>query len=773
MLRAAALFIALIPIASCAQGRSNCTLNGTVVDATTLVALPGATVQVFVADSSYGATTDVNGTFRFDDLPSGIHRVVASYIGYAPAEIPEVWVRLGKDEVILLTMLRRPNELGEVEVRSTVPSRMQSCSMHTLTVERSLRYPATFFDPARLAMSYAGVAGTNDQANHFSVRGNGPASNAWLLEGAEIVDPNHLTNAGTESDLPTLSGGGTTILSAQMLGTSRLIKGAYPTAYGNALGGIMDLRLRPGATTRRAFTGQAGLIGIDLSTEGPFKSGGKASYLLNYRYSTIGLLSTMGVELGDEEITFQDLSFNVSLPLGRSLLTVFGMGGNSSNRFDAKDSTEWEFDKDSRNIDYTAKVGAAGITFRIPLGNNAVWSSAAVISANDQERASEDLATQGYVFRDTALLFERKLSLVSHVQGAVGTRATYRIGGSAMERDLRKRLYGIADTTTAWLLRPYGEFGYAITERIQAEIGLGYSHYTLNGSDAFEPRLMIRQGFRKGWLSLSMGQRAQLPQVQFFAFEGILFTDVNGNIVRRVDNSGIGLTRSQEIVLAYEHAFKPHLVLHFEVFYQQLKDVPVGDPLGPPLDTFGESIVNTWEGSTFPFLEQRGEATNQGIELSLDHRFHHDFFYQVNATWLDARFTDILGAVYDSRWNTRGMGNVVVGREWVKELGDGKRAWGLNGRSNVMGGQHYTPRYARGTGEQGPFSAQYAIYHRVDLRVYLKRERKGRTGMWALDIQNVANVQNEAYRYFDQRQQAEVTKYQLGLIPNLSYRIEF
>ena len=37
-------------------------------------------------------------------------------------------------------------------------------------------------------------------------------------------------------------------------------------------------------------------------------------------------------------------------------LTFFGMGGNSSNRFDAKDSTEWEFDKDSQKIDYTAKV---------------------------------------------------------------------------------------------------------------------------------------------------------------------------------------------------------------------------------------------------------------------------------------------------------------------------------------------------------------------------------------------------------------------------------
>ena len=305
------------------------------------------------------------------------------------------------------------------------------------------------------------------------------------------------------------------------------------------------------------------------------------------------------------------------------------------------------------------------------------------------------------------------------------------------------------------------------------EAGLGYSYYTKNGSEAFEPRISIRQEFRKGWASLSMGQRAQVPQVQFFPFEGILFVDVNGNTIRRVDNSGIGLTRSQEIVLAFEHAFKPHLVLHVEAFHQQLQDVPVGGPLEYASIAFGESIVNTWEGTTWPILEQQGEATNQGIELSVDHRFHRNYFYQVNATWLDARYTDISGAEYDSRWNTRGMGNVVVGREWVKGMDGGKRTWGVNGRVNVVGGQRYTPRSTRTVGDERPFSAQYDTYHRLDLRIYLKRERKAHTGMWALDLQNVMNVQNEAYVYFDQRQQAEVTKYQLGIIPNLSYRIEF
>ncbi len=312
--------------------QTTASLSGKVIDATTTIALPGASVQVFIADSSMSSTTDANGTFRIADLPTGIHRVRASFVGYAPAEIAEVWVRAGKEESIELTMQRSASELGEAEVRATAPQRLDAIGTHVLTVEKSLRYPGTFFDPARLAMSFAGVASTNDQANHFSVRGNGPVGNAWLLEGAEIVNPNHTGNAGTQNDLPTLSGGGTTILSAQMLGTSRLLLGGFSAPYGNALGGIMDMQLRSGTKERHAFTVQAGLIGIDLCAEGPFKKGKGASYLINYRYSTLGLLGAMGVALGDEKITFQDCHFMFPFRLRTKPRLIFlAWGGTRRN----------------------------------------------------------------------------------------------------------------------------------------------------------------------------------------------------------------------------------------------------------------------------------------------------------------------------------------------------------------------------------------------------------------------------------------------------------
>jgi hypothetical protein len=105
----------------------------------------------------------------------------------------------------------------------------------------------------------------------------------------------------------------------------------------------------------------------------------------------------------------------------------------------------------------------------------------------------------------------------------------------------------------------------------------------------------------------------------------------------------------------------------------------------------------------------------------------------------------------------------------------------VNGRANVTGGQRTTPidtLFSASAGTtvydvQRPLSETLATYYRIDLRFYRKMERKGHTGMWSLDLLNVTNAQNEAYRYYDQRKGEVVTKYQLGLIPNLSYRVEF
>lgn len=761
-MRISATIVVVLFGASASMGQTTGSLRGSVIDAGSGTPLHGAAVSVITTDTTIATATDSTGHFRFSGLPTGIHRVRASHLGYASAELPEMWVRAGKEEVLELALHPAPTALAEAEVSALAPHRMHTIGAYPLTVEQSLRFPATFFDPARVANTLPGVAQTNDQANHFSVRGNGPASNAWLLEGAEIVTPNHLTNAGTASDLPVLSGGGVTILSAQMLGSSRLLVGSQDAAYGNALGGIMDLRLRRGANERQAYTAQAGLLGIDLSTEGPIKKGG-ASYLVNYRYSTVGLLSAMGVDLGDEVIAFQDLSFHVSVPVKRASISLFGFGGMSSNRFKAKeDSTEWEFDKDSQDIDYNARMGAAGGTLRLPLGAKAVWTTTAVFSRQEQNREET-----GFFFRrqetpSTYLhrLDEGKASMVSHVRGVLGKRLAYQVGGSTMERAVFTS-YGTPERSVAWLIRPYAQGGIGIGNSARIDIGFAWSFFTTNSTSVPEPRLAYHQRIgNKSSLMLAAGQRGQVPAVQNFRMTA-------GTLI---DNTRIGMVRSQDAALALEHSFAPHVVLRGEVFHQRLLDVPVIDTSGLVLDAQYFSMVNTWDNYAYTALDAVGTAVNTGVELSLRHDFHRGLYFLVNATLFDARYTDAFGKDHHSRWNTGFIGNAMIGREFAKQKERLKRTWGVNLRATANGGQRYTPIMEAGS---EPWGSQYPTYHRIDLRVYLKREREGRTSLWALDLQNALNTRNEAYRYFDQRKNEVVTKHQLGLIPNLSYRIEF
>ncbi len=748
------------------------TVRGTVVDARTGTPLADAAVLLEPSDPLIGTTSDSLGRFVLQQVPVGLYTARVRLLGYETLLVPEVWVRSGKETVLPVALGPASVGLETFTVTAMAREELEPLGVRSFTVEQGLRYPAMFQDPARLVMSTPGVAAANDQANHLVVRGNSPNANAWLLEGAEIVSPNHLGNAGTPTDLPTLSGGGVNILSAQMLAPSRLRTGVSPVAYGNAMGGLMDMELRRGNTREREWTIQAGLIGLDLSTEGPIGKNDKAFYLVNYRYSTLGVLSAMGVDLGDEVIGFQDLSFHVGTKLGqRGEVRLFGMGGMSSNVFEAdRDTATWEFDKDSRDITYTSNMGAVGTTLRLPLGEHSIFSSTVVWSAAYQDRDDTNFGTDlEPIGQSRRSLYESKLSVLAQVDASTGPRFRYGYGGSAMERRVENLF---EQEVTGWLLRPFAHARFDLTEHLQASAGLAYSHFTYNGSELLEPRAGLRWRMAKGRsIGINYGVRGQLPYHQLLNMGEFPFLP---------NNTDLGLMRSEDIVLGYDHAVNERLSFRVEVYHQQLSQVPV---LAPQFNFEQEESLgslNVWDEPQLLPQVSAGDGRNTGVELSMDRSFEQGYFIQLNGTVYQSTYTGRSGVERDTRWNGQWMTNAMAGREWRKTKDDRVRTWGLSGRLFAMAGMRYTPIEVRvrdgvpiPDNSAAPWSGQLNDVFRADLRVYRKMDRAGRTGQWALDLQNVSNAQNEAFRYFDRRQGTVVTRYQLGLIPNLSYRIEF
>lgn len=748
------------------------TLSGQVVEADTHRPVGGASVLLVPGNISLTSSTDSAGRFHMAAIPVGHYALRVAALGYDTLEVPELWLRAGKQGVQLLELSAATGMLGPVTVSAMAREQVNALGIRTFTVEQSLRWPATFQDPGRMATALPGVAGVNDQANHLSIRGNSPNANAWLLEGAEIVNPNHTGNAGTATDLPTLSGGGVNALSAQMLATSRLLTGVFPMPYDNALGGILDMRLRDGNRQQQEWTLQAGLLGLDLSTEGPIRKGGRSSYLVNYRYSTVGLLGAMGIDLGDEAITYQDLSFHLAFPIGkRGEWHLFGLAGKSSNRFEAvHDTAAWKVDKDSRNIDYRSSMGAMGARMRQPLGEHTSLSAVVAVSESMQQRTEDRLRddfTIGY--HAQAELNERKISGTVQLDGTAGGRIHYTAGVNALGRTLD----GGHAAASGWLLRPWASGRWALTDRLQADAGVGLPYFTFNGQMAAEPRAGLQWRMRKGrTIAASAGIRSQLPQWQSFPFS---FTNAPVN-------NTIGFTRSQDLVIGYDHPVGDRLRLHLEAYHQTLSNLPVY-PVIPGMEevvAVESNLANIWDEPVLLPMAATGKGTNMGMEASVDHRLAGNIFYQANGSLYNSRYT--LGGTqeYDSRWDGRYILNVIGGKEFRKQKEDRVRTWGISARLNLMGGMRERPVSERLSAAIGStvYGSPYwtdplADFRRLDLRIYLRKDRKGRTGLWALDLQNVTNTRNEAFRYFDARQGKVVTQLQLGLIPNISYRIEF
>jgi hypothetical protein len=751
-------------------------VRGTVNDADSRAALEGAHLMLIRTDT-LRTFSDAQGQFIFSSVPVGRYRLQASFLGYETVMVAEVLVEAGKEAVQDIQLRERSQALGEVVVKAQAggQAEVHPISVYTITVEEQFRFPATFFDPARVALSYPGVTGMNDGTNIISVRGNAPGAVKWRLEGVEIVNPNHTANAGTFSDRPAQAGGGVNILSAQLLGTSHFLTGAFPAGYGNALGGILDMRLRRGNDRQHEFTAQAGLIGIDLAAEGPIAGG--ASYLANYRYSFTGLLSALGLDFGGEAIAFQDLSVHLSLPTEKAgQFSLFGMGGKNSTIFRAPESQEEVLeDKQRFDIDFLSQMGAAGLTHVIPMGKNSVLRSVAVVSALEHDRTAdlvwmvpEKQDWDGDFYR------ESKLALSSIFSSKINARHRLRAGIQASREYASLEYFGRVrynfvnsgeGNFRGWLLQPFADWQATLAKGLDMTAGLQVSHLSsFSGETRPEPRLALSYSpGKRTRLSVSYALLSQIamPQVYFAS-----------------SPQGPGLTRSHHFGAAYRLELRPSLVFQAEVYYQHLLNVPVDTLPGSAFSTLNATeAFRVWE---YQFTGT-GRGRNYGLDLSLQQFILDKYYFIAAASLYRSLYTAADGLERPTRFDGRYLLNLTGGREFTKHKAKKVVVRGVNAHLLWMGGYRGAPVDLARSVEMGytvydesnGYPLRQEDYFRIDLRFYQKWNRAGRNSTLSVDLQNVTGRENFAFEYYDFVQQNVQVKRQLGLIPIASWRLEF
>lgn len=750
------------------------TVRGQVVDRATQAPLPGANVFVLNTDPLLGTMTDADGWFVLDGVPLGRQDLQVRFLGFVPRTLPQVLVTAGKEVVLHVALEEEVLAGDEVVVVAEVHkdqalNDLATVSARAFSVEETRRYAGGLDDPARMASAFAGVAtGGSLQENAMIIRGNAPKGVQWRLEGVPIPNPNHFAG------LTVAGGGGLTLFSSQLLADSDFLTGAFPAEYGDALAGVFDMRFRTGNRAQREHTLQVGALGVEVASEGPFVKGQPATYLFNYRYSTLGLLLPL---LPTEDVaTYQDLSFKLDVPTRRwGRFSLWGLGGLDRQTTTAtEDSTQWEYEAwDRLDGVLDLGVGAAGLSHHLILGSRSLLQTTAAATINHtdwhQQRLGDDLQ-----LHDDQLIRSTRARLIvsTALNHKFSSRHTNRSGVSAQglfyDLDLQAAPEPEASPVPvargdgrSALVQFFSQSKFGWGTRWTANLGLHGQYFALTGQTVLEPRAGLRWAFRAGQaLSAGYGLHSQVEALPIYLVQQ-----------QGRPNRDLGLTRAHHFVLGYDRRLHERARLRLEGYYQHLFDVPV-------VADSSYSLLNFTQDFAFSeALVNEGLGRNYGVELTLERFLHDGWYYLVTGSVFRARYRGGDGVWRATRFDRGYAANALFGKEWTLRH---DHLLSLNGRLSLTGGARRSPIDAAASlaaeeviyDEDRAFAVREPAFFGVDLTVTYRRNHTRVSEVWALQVKNVLAAQNVSWAYNYQTNQVAEVKEGFPL-PVLSYKLEF
>jgi len=750
-------------------------IRGAVIDEVTHSPIPGATVMVRGDGPVMGTITDATGTFRVDRVPVGRVDLVASSVGYDAKRISGLLLGTGKELVIDVSLAGAVTSMNEIVVTGLrndgIPGDgLAVTSSRTFSVEDTKRFAGSMGDPSRMASAFAGVTGASDDNNALVVRGNSPRGVLWRVEGIEIPNPNHFTTEGASS-------GVVSVLSPNIIETSDFLTGAFPAQFGNALSAIFDINLRNGNNTSREYSLQTGLLGLEVSAEGPFKKHHTSSYLVNYRYSTLSVLDKLGFELNEagQYKDYQDLSFKLNLPgAAAGSFSFFGIGGKS--RSSRTDHTL--FDKN------TSDVGVLGLSWKRMMNEKTFLTGSVSYSGTHIAKYHEvtglesgPLAVdENYNKSYTRAQFSARRKITDRCfaeAGGIISQLDYNfflkttnagngpypviVNFSEQERDKTYISQGFL----------YGRQYF--TESFFGFYGLHFIHFAMTSDYAVEPRAGIRwQPGPDVSLSAAYGKHSRIENLQYY-----LARDHQPGGAEVQINKDLGFTRADHLVLTYERAILRHR-FKAETYYQQLYNAPVqADP------TSVYASMNEDTGFITDSLINNGRGKNYGLEITLEKPFGNNFYYLVNGSLFQSRFSIKEEDERNTAYNGNYSFHLLAGKEFV--MRGGASRFGLNVKMTSTGGRRYVPiDLARSVEEKrqvhdwkNAFENKLPAYFRTDVQFVYRHNRPRNSFEWRLDVQNVTDHKNAAWYYYDVTSATVKLKRQIGLVPLLTFRIDF
>ena len=764
-------------------------LKGTVTDKETRIPLTGANIIILNSTPLNGTTSDAGGKFRLI-TETGRLSVRVSFLGYEDVIMPDLLISSGKEVDLNVEMREKVIRTQEVIISAGKQShaglnQMASISTQTIRTDDAMRYAGGFYDPSRIVNAFAGVVTANsDESNDIVIRGNSSRGLLWRLEGIEIPNPNHF------SDGQGGSGGAYSAITSNVISNFDFFTGAFPAEYGNAVSGIMDLNLRKGNSDNREYAFQTGMIGAELSAEGPFKKNSGSSYLIDARYVNFSFLSKLKlIDLGGTNFAprSKDVIFNINLPGKKSgNINIFGFYGTSEyGKVAVHNTASWSTNDDRWEEMQGQGSSVLGVKHLLPLPGGKGFIRSVLAYTNFYETYSEGYVDSSFVrtnsylhdYRYPALRFSFLLNSKLNTKNTIRSGVNLHFLGARME-DFRLNSSGLYDTlvcpeASGVLYQFYTQLKSRITENFEINSGVHVMVFSVNKDKSIEPRLGFRWQFAPGnFFNIGMGLHSRIESFPVY-YNRIK----NAAGVPEPLNKDLAFSKSFQIVAGFDLAITANSRIRIEGYNQNLFDIPI---IATKTSTY--SAINTTEELPSSDLTNKGLGYNRGIELTLEKSFSKDYYYLFTLSLLKSKYKPGDGNWYNTYYNTSFVSNLLLGKDFY--FGSNKRnSIGINTKSLIRGGYRYTPvdnvksmklkRIIYSTSQT--YSSQLPDFIRIDAGVNYRRNNPGFSWVVMLDIQNVTDRKNVFRERFSYQKGAIVTnnEYSLGMVPVFNLRLEF
>ncbi len=761
-------------------------VKGRVLDIQTTYPVAGANVIIEGSNPLIGTSADSDGYFRLEGVPVGRQNLIVNIIGYNSSYVSNIQVNSAKEVYLEIKLEEQVHQLDEAVVvaykKSEVLDEMALISSRTFTVDEAARYAGSLNDPARMAANFAGANSTGDMRNDIVVRGNSPNGIIYRLEGLNIPNPNHLGTTGA-------SGGYYSMLSQNTLSNSDFLTGAFPAKYGNALGGVFDLNFRKGNSEKREYAFTFGLNGMEATAEGPFSKNSRASYLINYRYSTLGAFDAIGVDLGAPAVPkFQDVSFKVHFPLNNGYIKLFGLGGVAS--IDLKDS-DVEDPKDFFTLDKpsdlatSSGMGVIGISNKYFFNQNTFGE--AIISAHG---TFEDYHVDTLVAPDFKTAIRQRQGVLKESTYSAQYNFTTRLNSKhkfvagvqgdfiKLDYDQTKNFNNENETKFKGDTKQfsgYMQWLFRTSDFLSFTVGSHARYYDLSDNISIEPRASMKWKISdQQSLNLGYGLHSQgLPYYTAF----IKGDRPDGTAYNKYGN--IAPSKSHHFIAGYNYQLSKNIRLKVDGYYQSLFDIPV------------EKEITHWSavnvgGDFFGFpedlseLENSGTGTNMGVEFTLERFLSEGYYYLLTTSIFDSKYKGSDGVERNTAFNGNYVFNFLAGKEF--KVGRNKQnTFGIDLKTTYMGGRRYIPiNYQESQLQKeviynnaDAYESKQDDYFRMDLKFTYTLNKPRFTHQFVLDIQNITGQENIFKENYNISTGNFSYEYQQGFMPNIQYRLIF